>query len=179
MIHVCSLARLHDTVEETGARHVITLMRDVDLVVRPKAITRANHLVLEMDDISGPIDGYTLPAEGHVADLIRFVRAWDRAAPLVIHCYAGISRSTAGAFVTACTLNPGRDEAAIAWALRRASPSATPNTRIVAVADRMLERQGRMVEAVTAIGRGAAAYEGAPFRLELHDAPAMPDRDKR
>ena len=28
MIHVCSLARLHPTVETTGARHVVTLMRE-------------------------------------------------------------------------------------------------------------------------------------------------------
>jgi predicted protein tyrosine phosphatase len=167
MIHVCPLARLHDTVDETGARHVVTLMRDVDLVVRPPAIAQANHLILQMDDISGPIDGYTLPGDDHVAELIGFVRGWDRAAPLVIHCYAGISRSTAGAFVTVCALNPDRDEAAIARDLRRASPSATPNLRIVTIADRMLDRQGRMVEAIMAIGRGASAYEGVPFRLDL------------
>lgn len=167
MIHVCSLSRLHDTVDETGARHVVTLMRDVELVVRPAAIAHANHLILQMDDISDPIDGYTPPADDHVAELISFVRAWDRAAPLVIHCYAGISRSTAGAFVAVCALNPERDEAAIAQHLRRASASATPNIRIITIADRMLERRGRMVEAITAIGRGAAAYEGVPFRLDL------------
>ena len=32
MIHVCSLARLHNTVDETGARHVVTLMRDIEQV---------------------------------------------------------------------------------------------------------------------------------------------------
>jgi predicted protein tyrosine phosphatase len=167
MIHVCSLARLHATVDVTGARHVVTLMRDVDLVVRPQGIAQANHLILQMDDITDHMDGYTPPADDHVAELISFVRAWDRAAPLVIHCYAGISRSTAGAFVTVCALNSDRDEAKIAQHLRDASPSATPNSRIVAIADRMLERQGRMVEAVTAIGRGASAYEGVPFSLDL------------
>ncbi|HLN08597.1 MAG TPA: protein-tyrosine phosphatase family protein [Xanthobacteraceae bacterium] len=167
MIHVCSLSRLHDTVDETGARHVITLMREVDLVVRPTAIAHANHLILQMDDVGDPIDGYTPPADDHVTDLIRFVRAWDRAAPLVIHCYAGISRSTAGAFVAVCALNPDRDEAMVALDLRRASPSATPNIRIVTIADRMLDRRGRMVEAVTAIGRGASTYEAVPFRLDL------------
>jgi predicted protein tyrosine phosphatase len=167
MIHVCSLARLHDTVDETGARHVVTLMRDIEMVRRPAAIAHANHLILQMDDISAPIDGYTIPGDDHVADLIRFVRDWERAAPLVIHCYAGISRSTAGAFVAVCTLNPDRDEATIARDLRRASPSATPNIRIVTIADRMLGRNGRMVEAITAIGRGATSYEGTPFRLDL------------
>lgn len=167
MIHVCSLSRLHDTVDATGARHVVTLMRDVDQVVRPPAVAHANHLILEMDDITDHMDGYTPPADDHVAELISFVRAWDRAAPLVIHCYAGISRSTAAAFVTVCALNPDRDEATIARHLRGASPSATPNIRIVTIADRMLARSGRMVEAVSAIGRGASVYEGVPFRLEL------------
>src|SRR5690348_1012272 len=108
MIHVCSLARLHHTVEDTGARHVVTLLRDIHLVRRPTTVDDGNHLILAMDDISQPIDGYTLPAEEHVAELIRFVRAWDREAPLVMHCYAGISRSTAGAFVSVCALAPER-----------------------------------------------------------------------
>jgi predicted protein tyrosine phosphatase len=167
MIHVCSLARLHDTVDETGARHVVTLLKDIELVRRPAKIPHANHLVLRMDDISQPIDGYEEPADDHVIELLRFVRGWDRAAPLVIHCYAGISRSTAGAYVTVCALNPHRNEGAVAKELRRLSSSASPNIRIVAIADRVLGRNGRMVEAVTAIGRGASAYEGDPFRLDL------------
>ena len=45
MIHVCSLARLYDTVEETGALHIVTLLKDTDRVARPKTILEANHLV--------------------------------------------------------------------------------------------------------------------------------------
>ncbi len=55
----------------------------------------------------------------------------------------------------------------VAKALREASPSATPNPRLVAVADAMLGRNGRMIEAIGAIGRGADAFEGTPFRLAL------------
>jgi predicted protein tyrosine phosphatase len=167
MIHVCSLARLHDTVRDTGARHVVTLIKDVTLVHRPATIVPANHLLLDMDDIAEPVEGYVAPAEQHVGDLLRFVRAWDRGAPLVVHCYAGISRSTAGAFVTACALNPDRDEAIIAQALRDASPTATPNIRIVTLADHLLKRDGRMVAAVRAIGPGRMAYASEPFRLDL------------
>jgi predicted protein tyrosine phosphatase len=167
MIHVCSLARLHATVEATGARRVVTLMRDVELVRRPATIEHADHLLLRLDDISEPIDGYTVPAEQHIAELLAFVRSWDRAAPLVMHCYAGVSRSTAGAFVSACALNPRRPEAQIAQDIRRLSPTATPNIRIVMLADRMLGRGGRMVAAIDAIGRGIACYEGHPFRLDL------------
>ncbi len=120
MIHVCSLSRLHRTVEDTGARHVITLLKDTDLVRRPHPVAADDHLILGVDDIAVPLDGYVAPADEHVTLLLAFVRGWNRAAPLVVHCYAGISRSTAGAFVTACALNPGRDELTIARELRRA-----------------------------------------------------------
>ena len=167
MIHVCSLARLHDTVRETGARHVVTLIKDVSLVHRPATVLAENHLLLDMDDIVDHIDGYVAPAEEHVGELLRFVRKWDRTAPLVVHCYAGISRSTAGAFVTACALNPDRDEARIARAIRDASPTAAPNLRIVTHADRLLGRQGRMIAAIRDIGPATAAYASEPFRIDL------------
>ncbi len=67
MIHVCSLARLHDTVRETGARHVVTLIKDISLVRRPATITPENHLLLDMDDITDHIEGYVAPAEEHVS----------------------------------------------------------------------------------------------------------------
>jgi predicted protein tyrosine phosphatase len=167
MIHVCSLARLHETVADTGARHVVSLIGDEGNVVRPHTVAPENHLWLRLHDISSPLDGYIMPGEQHVADLIRFVRGWDRRAPLVVHCLIGISRSTASAYASVCALNPQRDETDIAQALRRASPTATPNIRIVALADRLLGRGGRMVAAIEAIGRGSLAEEAAPFRLDL------------
>jgi predicted protein tyrosine phosphatase len=167
MIHVCPLARLQETVEDTGARHVVSLLGDETPVQRPAAISEENHLRLRVHDISEPLDGYIVPDEAHVTDLLRFVRRWDRRAPLVMHCYAGISRSTASAFASVCALNPQRDEVSIALALRDASPTATPNIRIVSLADRLLDRQGRMIAAIEAIGRGALAAEGTPFRLDL------------
>jgi predicted protein tyrosine phosphatase len=167
MIHVCSLARLHDTVTDTGARHIVTLIKDVSLVRRPQCIPEPNHLLLDMDDISMPLDGYVLPGEEHVTKLVNFVTGWDRTAPLVVHCYAGISRSTAGAFIAACALNPKRDERMIARLMRDASPTAMPNLRLVALADNLLERKGRMIKAVDSLGPGVSAYEGVPFRLDL------------
>jgi len=167
MIHVCSLARLHDTVVATGARHIVTLLRLTDRVERPRQVAPENHLVLAVDDIAMPMEGYTVPAREHVEKLIDFVGKWDRAAPMVVHCFAGISRSTAGAYVAACALNPKRDERQIAWEIRRASRTAFPNPRIVSIADRLLKRDGRMVRAIEAIGRGDLAAEGDPFRLDI------------
>ncbi len=86
---------------------------------------------------------------------------------MVIHCFAGISRSTASAFVIACERDPHADELEIALAMRRASPSAFPNRRIVALADDILGRQGRMVEAVEAMGGNGFVAEGVPFDLPV------------
>ena len=172
MIHVCSLARLNDTVASTGARHVVSLLGREDNLHRPPTIARENHLWLQLHDISAPLDGYVAPELEHVEELIAFVRRWPRETALVVHCYAGISRSTAAAFVSVCALAPQRDENAVALALRRASPTATPNPRIVAIADAVLGRNGRMIAAVAAIGSGMLAAEALPFRLELYGATA-------
>jgi predicted protein tyrosine phosphatase len=167
MIHVCSLARLQETVADTGARHVVSLIGDEARLERPHGVPPENHLWLRLHDISAPLDGYVLPGESHIADLLQFVRGWDRRTPLVVHCYMGISRSTASAFTSVCALNPHRNEDSIARALRRASPTATPNIRIVSLADRLLGRDGRMIAAIETIGRGIMAEEAMPFRLDL------------
>jgi predicted protein tyrosine phosphatase len=167
MIHVCSLSRLHQTVEDSGARHVVSLLGDEARIERPAAIAPENHLWLRLHDISSPLDGHVMPEEAHISDLLDFVREWDRRTPLVVHCFAGISRSTASAFASVCALRPHRDEHNIAQALRRASPTATPNIRIVSLADRLLGRDGRMVAAIESIGRGSVAGEAEPFRLDL------------
>jgi predicted protein tyrosine phosphatase len=167
MIHVCSLADLHPTVETTGASHVLTIMARVDQVVRPPSVLEANHLRVQVDDITEAMDGFVAPAESHVAQVLDFVRRWDRKAPLVIHCYAGISRSTASAFAAVCALNPRRDESEIARQLRAASPSAYPNRLIVSLADTALDRGGRMVRALDEIGPGNMTVAGRPFRVDL------------
>jgi predicted protein tyrosine phosphatase len=166
-IVVSSLSRLHETAEAEGASHVVTLINVGTPVTRPPGIAPERHLFIGLSDITAALDGHVLPGEQHVAELLAFARGWERERPLLIHCWAGVSRSTAAAYITACALVPHRDEMEMARALRTASPIATPNARLIAVADAMLGRQGRMVSAIAAIGRGADAFEGAPFRLEL------------
>jgi predicted protein tyrosine phosphatase len=166
-LHVCPLSRLQATVAATAATHVVSLVGPGAGVERPPTVTADRHLVIGVSDIVEPLDGYVLATGEHIGQLIAFVRAWDRASPLVVHCWAGISRSTAAAYIAACALAPERGEDALARALREASPSATPNPRFVALADDLLGRGGRMVQAVRAIGRGAEAREGAPFTLSL------------
>ena len=167
MIHVCSLAALPDTVTASGASHVLTIMANVDQVQRPRSILPAHHLKVQVDDITEPIDGFVAPSEVHVEQVLGFVRGWDRRAPLVIHCYAGISRSTASAFAAVCALNPDRDELSIARQIRAASPIAAPNRLIVGLADQALGRRGRMLRALDEMGPGSMIAEGRPFRIDL------------
>lgn len=163
MLHVCSLARLPETVATTGARSLVTLINAELSVPTPAGIAPGRHLSLAFNDIVTPVQGLVPASETHVSALIDFISAWDRQDALVIHCWAGISRSTAGAYVAACALNPEADEQRLAMLLRERSPSATPNARIVAMGDKLLGRDGRMIDAVRGIGRGANAFEGAPF----------------
>lgn len=113
------------------------------------------------------IDGLVPPGEDHVDTLLTFLKRWDRKTPLVVHCFAGISRSSAAAFIAACVANPDMDEAELARRIRKASPTASPNPRLVALADKKLGRNGRMVKAIETIGRGEMAYEAEPFVLVL------------
>lgn len=166
-VHVCCLARIGEAVEETGARSLVTLLNVGTPVTRPPAIRPERHLFIAMSDIVDPLEGHVLPGERHVRALLQFVGDWDRAEPLLIHCFAGVSRSTAAAFIAACALSPGRSEDAIAKAIRAASPTATPNARLVEVADAILGRSGRMSDAVAAIGRGETCEVGVPFGLEI------------
>ena len=166
-LHVCSLPRIGETVARTGARSLMTLLSPGTAVVRPAEIVPERHLYLALSDIVAPLPGQTLAASAHLEDMLTFVRGWDRAEPMVIHCFAGVSRSTAAAFIAACALAPERDELTIARAIRDASPTATPNVRLVALADEALGRKGRMTRAIESIGRGEDCFEGTPFVLEL------------
>jgi predicted protein tyrosine phosphatase len=166
-LHVCSLALIAETVGKTGARSLVTLLSPGTEVERPTAIHPERHLYLAVSDIVEPMPGHVLPDATHLDELLRFVQAWDREEPMLIHCFAGVSRSTASAYVAACMLAPHRDEHDVARALRAASPTATPNARFVALADAALGRSGRMSKAIASIGRGAECFEGEPFALEI------------
>ena len=158
-IVVCPLSRLAATLEESRAGSVVTLLaRGFGATLPPLGSVR--HLTIDISDITVPQDGHVLAAETHMERLLGFVAAWDRRSPLLIHCHAGVSRSTAAAYAAFCALNPGLGENEVA-------PTATPNPRLIALADPALGRGGRMIAAIQGIGRGEDCFEGAVFRLDL------------
>lgn len=164
-IHVCSLDLVWTTIERHRPSHLVTLLHNDGILATPAAIDSQRHLRISMHDISVPQPGMVHPSNEQVARILQFVAQWDRKAPMVVHCLAGISRSTATAFIAACALNPGASELSIARHIRAQSPTASPNGLLVELADDALGRQGRMIEAVDMIGRGRMAMEGVPFTL--------------
>ncbi|MBS9720603.1 protein tyrosine phosphatase [Tianweitania sp. BSSL-BM11] len=165
MIHVTPLSHLPETLAASKARRVISLQSIGATFERPAGIEPDDYLQLAMHDIAEEREGYVAPSREQVAAILAFGERVTEDDPILIHCYAGISRSTAAAYVIAAALRPGMDEQALAQVLRRLSPSATPNPRIVALADALLGREGRMIAAIRAIGRGAEAFAGTPFVL--------------
>jgi predicted protein tyrosine phosphatase len=164
-IYVAPLSLVEVTVADAKVSHLVTLINGETNIPTPPGIGPDRHLRLSMNDICEPQPGLVLPHQSHVTDLIDFTRDWDRRAPLLIHCWAGISRSTAAAFIALCALNQEGSEAELAWALRKASPTAYPNRLLVALADEALGRNGRMMMAVEDIGRGQIAEEAEVFAL--------------
>ncbi len=164
---VCSLSDMPGVVRRRKASHLLTLIDPGTPVERPLSVVESRHLRLDLNDINAPMDGFMAPDKASVARLLEFARGWDANAPMVVHCFAGISRSTASAFAIACDRNPDRPEHRIALTLRQAASHAFPNRRIVALADDLLGRGGRMVAAIEAIGGNHFASSGAPFDLPV------------
>ena len=162
---VCGLADVPGVIAARRPSHMVTLLDPTTMIDTPDGVSPDRHLKLGVNDIVTPMDGMTAPDERLVQQLMNFGETWDECAPMLIHCWAGISRSTASAFAIACARNPEAAEFEIAQTLRSLAPHAFPNRRIVALADDWLGRGGRMVDAVEAIGGNGYVSMGSPFDL--------------
>ncbi len=130
------------------------------------------HHRVEIHDILEDAGDRAAPGEAHVERIVGHLKVWAPDDPLLVHCWAGMSRSTATAYIAACLHNPQADEELIAQKLAAASPTAFPNTRIVAIADEMLARSGRMTRAAEKIRKDEARLteiyrlqEATPFHI--------------
>jgi predicted protein tyrosine phosphatase len=161
---VCPMIHTRQNFEAHRPSHVLGLLSpgqdEIALPHPPKY-----RLELRFNDIAAQQDGLVAPDEKNLRAILAFAQSWDATAPMLIYCFAGISRSTAAAFAITCQRHPHMAEQGIATLLRRASPWATPNALMIALADVLLDRQGRMKEAASAIGRGDGLFEGQSFEL--------------
>lgn len=167
-IVVCPLGSIAELAVRHRASHMVSLMAEKHDFHRPGLIDAERHLVLKMNDIAFAGTGdLVAPAEEHVVQLIDFARRWDRAAPMVVHCWMGVSRSPAAAAIVSLAVDPEEDDFALAARLRQVAPHATPNPRLIEFGDRLLERNGRLIAAIKRIGRGAETDGRASFVLPL------------
>jgi predicted protein tyrosine phosphatase len=137
----------------------------------PESIASEKHLKLTVHDIWVDDTAQILPTENHIEQLIAFGHGWERDEPLLVHCLAGVSRSTAAALTLLVMGSPGQEYDA-AQLLRERAPHAEPNRLMIAIADEILGLDGVLVEAVREIGPGDYGEVGPltelPARMSLH-----------
>jgi predicted protein tyrosine phosphatase len=169
MIYVCNLQDLATHIRAVSPSHLVSLVSEEEQPTTPAGMLVDRHLRVVIHDINEPLFGHILADEQHVAGLIAFVRAWPHEeAPLLIHCMAGISRSMAAALIALVTKAGGREREA-AEQVRRAAPHAYPNRRMIALADGLLQCDGRLIEAREAMGppRLTFSFSGPLVELPL------------
>ncbi len=180
---ISPLEGLRDVLARWPRAHVCGLLGP-EMAHPALPVPEARRLRLTFNDITRQRDALQPPGMEHVRAIVAFAHAWaaeegseaakkeeDERAPLVFHCWAGISRSPAAAFIAACALRPQGAEADLARSLRTAAPKVTPNRRMVELADTLLGRGGRMAAAIAAMGRGREAAWGDVVIWSLGPVP--------
>jgi predicted protein tyrosine phosphatase len=162
---ISSFAAMPDTIRRHRPSHLLSLMDEH--VETPAAILPGRHFRIRVHDICEPAEGAIAPCATHIDDILAFARSWTREAPFLVHCWAGVSRSTAAAYILLCDVRGPGQEAAIARELREFAPHAQPNRLMVRHADQILAREGRMIAAVEAMGEARLVWEADVVQMRL------------
>ena len=128
-----------------GATHVVSLLhsREFNELKMPRAFNKSNWLRMDMDDVISH-DAFASPKKEQIAEILAWTNNLPTDAHLVIHCYAGVSRSTAAALaVKVQELGVDRLKEAIDWLLET-RPQACPNPIITKFADELLGANGEL-----------------------------------
>jgi predicted protein tyrosine phosphatase len=156
-ITVCGIEELAGHCE-TGASHVLSIL-DPDYPV-PEAFGRfGEHRKLELrfHDVIDERESNEPPRQQDVTQLLAFGRDLMHESPkdahLLVHCHAGISRSTASMALILAQALPDLPPRAILQEVLRIRPKAWPNLRIVEIGDKMLDRDGQIVSAAIEVYR--------------------------
>jgi predicted protein tyrosine phosphatase len=110
--------------------------------------------LLRFNDIIDPLPGQVMPRPEHVEAVLAFgedlARSRDERAEghLLVHCHMGISRSTAAMAMLMAQTHPDESEDALFLRLAEIRPQAWPNSVMIAFADEMLGRKGRLTDAL-------------------------------
>jgi predicted protein tyrosine phosphatase len=134
--------------------HVVSIL-DPDWPVPPAfgAFGEHERLELRFHDVIEAEAGMILPETEHVEALLAFGRDLTPAAHLLVHCHAGVSRSTASlALIIAQTL-PAMPADRVFAEVLRIRPVAWPNLRIVELGDALLGRGGALTAALREVYR--------------------------
>lgn len=148
-ITICGLRELMVHAEK-GVSHVVTIIDPSEPDPEVFEIYPDHHRVVwRFDDHITPVDGAVMPDEAAVDKILEFGETLRTSTVqhLLIHCHAGVSRSTATAAILMCQFNPGREEEAFEH-IRRIRPRSWPNSLLISMADEKLGRGGAMVEAM-------------------------------
>ncbi len=150
LLTVCGLEEL-DHHSSGGVTHVLSIL-DPDWP-EPAAFGRYGEhrrTILRFHYIIGPVPGQIMPEREDVDAILAFIddlTAEERAggeAHVLIHCHAGISRSTAAMAMLLARTYPEEDEVALMRRLHDIREKAWPNARMIAFADARLGRDGRL-----------------------------------
>jgi predicted protein tyrosine phosphatase len=152
-ITVCGIEELAGHCE-TRASHVLSIL-DPDYPV-PEAFGQYGEherLELRFHDIIEATPGSVLPQPEHVERILAFGRDLmaDPSANLLVHCHAGISRSTAAMALILAQAQPSLAAEAVLGQVHAIREKAWPNLRIMEMGDTMLGRGGSLVAATHAL----------------------------
>jgi predicted protein tyrosine phosphatase len=106
---------------------------------------------MRFHDAIEPDRDVLLPQKGDVEAILTFGRDAAEAGGLLIHCHAGISRSTAATLMILAQAHPDEGEEGLADRLLQNRPQAWPNSRMITFADELLDREGRLMAATAGI----------------------------
>lgn len=171
-ILITSLEQVVYALARRAPTHMVSLLTEAHMIDTPPPLTPEQHLKVALDDIAEPELDRVTPARCHVDALLDFVGRWNGQGTLLIHCYAGVSRSAAAAYITQCRFNPHGTEEELARALRRAGGHLQPNPLLVRHGDEALARAGRMMRAVEALGPGSGINETGMVEVPLRPQDA-------
>ena len=152
-ITVCGVAELEGHCN-TRASHVLSILDPGHPVPEAfGAFGEHEKLELRFHDIIEPRPGRLAPEPKDIEAVLAFGRDMDRATHLLVHCFAGVSRSTASMALILAQAMPDMAEDAVLELVHGIREKAWPNLLMMEFGDAILGRKGRLVDATHALHR--------------------------